>query len=186
MKSIWKVAIGKEDGAVPVTSERVKENYFFALESMNRNMTDLCREVERGNTFYPYWPMWDNQSERLTVMETDEVYLMLQSLTDVGYRAESGGVFYHVPESVDVDRDIRSVTKDTEPHQLPESVQQVENLLMRMPTTILRGLISLLDKNETERVMLPIVGQSRQMQCYVIDKINLLNLLIFAYYNRLD
>lgn len=184
MSGIWNVSIGKEDGAVPFASEQKKETYLQVLEAMDRNMSDICREVERGNTFYPYWPMWDNQSEKLTVIPTDEVYLYLQQFRDVGYCPQSGGVFYAVPESVNVDRDIARISATTE--YIPDSVREVEKLVNHMPSTILRGLIAITEKNETERVMIPIVDLSRQMRCYVIEKINLLNMLLAAYYSRLD
>lgn len=170
------------------TTEQQNEICFNVLRSLrdrcNVDFGNMVHEIEQGVGFAPFWPVFGTGSEgRIFFVNTEEVYSHLLILSDRPKTWE----YTEAPRPTEVQ--IEDLDYDVEhliasPRIFSAGVRELEDMLKRLPPITLEGLVKLMECNESEKVMVPVVALHNSFSIYRISADNFLAMVLDIYFDK--
>lgn len=178
------------------TIAQQNENCFHLLKSLRDSQKvdfgNLVHELEQGNGFAPFWPMF-SENERISFINTEDIYLYLTILSerppvvrmfdfDDTLRAAMAEPT-EVPIE-DLDYDIEHLIQS--PRIYSAGVKELEEMLRRLSGETLEGLLKMMECNDSETVLVPVVGLHNGLTVYKLAADHFLVMALDAFFEKKD
>lgn len=163
-------------------------------DRLNVDFSGLVQELEAGNGFTPTWPIFgaDESYSKLFFVPTEDIYSSLLVLAERSPEAARPSPFAFseappLPEPnairiEDLDQDVECLTRS--PKMSSQNVDELYKMLRKLENPHLEKLISTMDLNESDVVMVPVVGLDHNLVVYKLSADNFLTITLDVWHER--
>jgi hypothetical protein len=176
------------------TIAQQNENCFHLLKSLRDSQKvdfgNLVHELDQGNGFAPFWPIF-SEMERIFFVNTEDIYLYLTILSE---RPQIARTFEYEdtvaappPTEVaieDLNYDIEHIIQS--PRIYSAGVKELEEMLRKLSGETLEGLLKMMELNESENVLVPVSNLHNPLTVYKLSSDYFLTMVLDAYHEARD
>lgn len=169
----------------------IADRTFSALESLrnnsNVNYENVIEELESGNGFMPFWPVFGVGPDGMVdFVPTEEIYGQLMILSE-----RAPGWAFSSRQPVPTQIPIEDLTADcvslieSKGRLYSPGVNELDNMLRKLRPLDISGLLKMMELNESKIVLVPVIGLGTQPPLiYKIDADYFLDMLFDVYFDN--